>query len=219
MNRQFIQPEQGAITPTIRGLWDAACEKLAEAEIALTEMRNARDRVSYEAAWSQLVDSVEEFWCRFFDEGKVAFTAFQPWAGAIDQERKSDETLQYFYQARHQSQHGRIPMSWEQPQLIIGRGFAGSMYDLRISGDGSYEAQAESNNLSGRPFLVEHAPGKPILPTIENKRHKQTFLAPSKHNGSPIADCSPNAVARLVLDYYRDVLSQAITKFVGPSNV
>ncbi|NTU49848.1 MAG: hypothetical protein HGA87_02980, partial [Desulfobulbaceae bacterium] len=142
MTRKFIQSEKGAIAPTIRNLWDAAREKLEEADAALAEMQKAHDRVSYEAAWSQFVDSIEEFWCRLFDEGKSTFSNFQPWAGAIDQERKDDETLQYFYQARHQSQHGRIPMSWEQPQLIMGRGFAGAMYELRIFPDGSYEAKA-----------------------------------------------------------------------------
>ncbi|RJG13561.1 hypothetical protein D3879_10085 [Pseudomonas cavernicola] len=218
MTRKFIQPEKGAIAPTIRDLWDAAREKLGEAETALAEMNAARDRVSYEAAWSQFVDSIEEFWCRFFDEGKTAFTNFQPWAGAIDQERKDDETLQYFYQARHQSQHGRIPMAWEEPQLIIGRGFAGRMYGLRIHPDGSYEPQAEPNNPAGQSLLVEHAPGKPVLPTIENKRHKQNFPAPSTHSGNPIADRSPNAVARLVLDYYERVMNQAVTKFVGESD-
>jgi hypothetical protein len=218
MTRKFIQPEKGAIAPTRRNLWDAAREKLDEADTALAEMQRAHDRVAYEVAWSQFADSVEEFWCRFFDEGKTTFSNFAPWAGAIDQERKDDETLQYFYQARHQSQHGRIPMSWEQPRLVLGRGFAGRMYGLRIHPDGSYEAQAEPNSSAGQPFLVEHAPGKPVLPTIENKRYKQTFPPPSKHNGNPIADRSPNAVARLVLDYYTRVLSQAITKFVGASN-
>ncbi len=215
MTRKFIQPERGAIAPTSRNLWDAAREKLEEADTALAEMERAHDRVSYEAAWSQFVDSIEEFWSRFFDEGKNTFSNFQPWAGAIDQERKDDETLQYFYQARHQSQHGRIPMLWEQPQLILGRGFAGAMYELRIHPDGSYEAKAEPNDPAGQPFLVEHAPGKPALPTIENKRYKQSFSPPSKHNGTQIVDRSPNAVARLVLGYYRRVLSQAIHQFVG----
>ncbi len=218
MASKFIQPVKGAIAPIIRNLWDVAGEKLSEAETALAKMQSARDRVSYEAAWSQFVDSIEEFWCRFFDEAKTTFTNFQPWAGAIIQQRKDDETLQYFYQARHQNQHGRIPMTWERPQLILGHGFAGRMYGLRIHPDGSYEARAEPNNSDGRPFLVEHAPGKPILPTIENKRHKQTFFAPSTHNGNQIADRSPNAVARLVLDYYEHVLSRAITKFVGESD-
>lgn len=218
MARMFIQPVKGAITPIIRNLWDAAGEKLREAETALAKMQSAHDRVSYEAAWSQFVDSIEEFWCGFFDEGKTTFTSFQPWAGTIVKERKDDDMLQYFYQARHQSQHGRIPMTWEQPQLILGHGFAGRMYGLRIHPDGSYEPRAEPNNSDGHPFLVEHEFGKPILPTIENKRQKQTFPAPSTHNGNPIADRSPNAVARLVLDYYEHVLSRAITKFVGASN-
>lgn len=213
MTRRFIKPEKGAIVPTTRNLWDAAREKLREAETALATMQAAGDRVSYEAAWSQFVDSIEEFWSRFFDEGKAAFTNFQPWAGAIDEDRKGDEALRYFYQARHQSQHGRIPMSWEQPKLVIGRGFAGRMYGLRVNPDGSYEAHAQPNDPAGQPLLVEHAPGRPVLPTIENKRHKQTFIPPSTHKGCPIADASPNAVARMVLDYYQSAFGQAISKF------
>lgn len=219
MNRKFIQLEKGAIAPSVRELWDAAREKLVEAESALAAMQSARNRVSYEMAWSQFVDAVEEFWCRFFDEGKTSFTNFQPWAGAIDKERKDDETLQYFYQARHQSQHGRIPISWEQPQLILGRGFSGHMYGLKIYPDGSYDAQAESIGPAGQQFVVEHAPGNPVLPTIENKRHKQTFSPPSRHIGIPVVDRSPTKVSRMVLDYYRNVLNRAIAKFVGASDV
>jgi hypothetical protein len=213
MNRKWIEPEKGAIAPTSRDLWDAAREKLAEAESALRGMREATDRVSFEGAWSTFVDSIEEFWCRFFDEGKATFSAFQPWAGAIERGRRSDETLQYFYQARHQSQHGRIPMAWERPQLIIGRGFAGSMYGLKIYPDGSYEDRTETDSPTGKPFRVESAPGKPILPTIENSYHKQVFPPPKFHAGSPLPDASPVTAAQLVLTYYTRVLSRAIERF------
>lgn len=213
MKRKLIKTEKGAIAVKGRALWDAAREKLVEAEHALDKMRNAQNRVSYESAWSCFVDSIEEFWCRFFDEGKSTFTAFQPWAGAIDKERKSDELLQYFYQARHQSQHGRIPMSWDEPKLILGRGFSGRLYGLRIYPDGSYEDQSRPSDPNAKPFLVEHAPGKPILPTIENKRHKQLFSPPTHHRGKSLSDRSPVAVAKLILGYYDQVLAKAVEKF------
>ena len=46
-------------------------------------MEDAKDRIQYEGGWTRLVDSLEEFWTRFFDDGKNTFSAFQPWAGAI----------------------------------------------------------------------------------------------------------------------------------------
>lgn len=213
MTRKFVQLEDGAIAPKTRALWDAAREKLAEAEFALGEMRTAKDRVSFEAAWSRFVDSVEEFWSRFFDEGKSTFTSFQPWAGAIDADRKSDNLLQYFYQARHQSQHGRIPMSWEEPRLILGRGFSGRLHGLRIFPDGGYEDQSQPFNPNGNPFLIEHSPGSPILPTIENKRYKEVFPPPTHHRGELLSDRSPAAAAKLILDYYCQVLEKAVEKF------
>lgn len=215
MVRRSVQLEKDAITPTARKLWDAAREKLDEANKAIEKMEKARDRIDYEAAWSNFVDSIEEFWNRFYDEGKTTFSQFEYWIGAIVYARKSDPTLQYFHQARHQSQHGRIPMEWSPSKDVLGQGFSGALYGLVIYPDGTYEAQDQPYNPSGKPCLIEHSPGKPVLPTIENKRFNQVFPPPLSHNGKRLADSNPHAVARLVINYYLDVLKKGLQTFAA----
>ena len=74
------------------------------------------------------------------------------------------------------------------------------MYGLRIFPDENYDAQAESIDPAGNEFAVEHAPGNPVLPTIENKCHNQTFPPPSRYIRIQIDDHSSNVLSKMVLD-------------------
>lgn len=219
MARKQIQLVPGAIAPVSRPLWFSAFEKLDEAEQAIDQMRNASDRIAFEAGWIRFVDSLEESWNRFFDEGKTCFSEFQPWAGAIDAKRKKDEMLSYLYQARHQSQHGRISLRWTEPRMLMAPNFGGLIRSLKIFPDGSYEIDATNTDpdTSQPDATVELDPGNAELPIIENKRHKQSFNPPTTFNGQPLAEQSPVAVAERGLMFYRDVLAQAKTKFGLPA--
>ena len=213
MTRKRIETVKGAIAPISRSLWFGASEKLHEAAAALAQMRNAQDRINYEAGWTRFVDSLEEFWTRFYDEGKTAFPAFQPWAGTKDAQRKDEELLKYLYQARHQSQHGRIAMQWEESKLLIAPNFNGYIRALKVFPDGTYEIDATPLHPTLPDATIAHDPGSPILPTIENKKHKQTFNPPTKFRGQPILDRTPLSVAQIGLDFYEAILSQALKKF------
>lgn len=213
MTRKKIQLVEGAIVPVIRSLWSAALEKLDESEQAIEQMRSARDRIEYEAGWTRFVDSIEEFWNRFFDEGKTKFSHFQPWAGAIDAQRKADEMLAYLFQARHQSQHGRIALRWQEPAHLVAPKFNGHIRGLKVFPDGSYEIDATPLYPSLPHAILAYDPGKAELPIIENKKHKQIFNPPNTFNGTPLADQTPVAVAQVGLEFYRDVLSRAFSKF------
>lgn len=213
MNRKQIQLVPGAIAPTSRSLWFAAFEKLHEAEMAVEQMRSATNRIEYEAGWTRFVDSLEEFWNRFFDEGKTKFSRFQPWAGEIDAQRKSDELLIYLYQARHQSQHGRISMRWTEPKTLIAPNFNGHIRGFKHFPDGSYEIDATPLRPSLPDATVAYDPGCAELPIIENKKHRQTFSPPNTFNRELLLEKSPVAVAQVALDFYRDVLTRANAKF------
>jgi len=176
-------------------------------------MRSAQDRLDYEAGWTQFVDSLEEFWTRFYDEGKKTFSSFQPWAGALDAQRKADDLLKYLYQARHQSQHGRIEIQWGEPRLLIARDFSGHIRGLKVFNDGTYEIDSTPLQPALPDAVVENAPGDPMLPVIENKRFRQTFNPPDAFDGKPLQDSAPATVAQLGLDYYKSVLADAFRKF------
>jgi hypothetical protein len=209
-----IELQPGAIAPIERGLWHAAWEKLQEAAAGVKQMEDAKDRIQYEGGWTRLVDSLEEFWTRFFDEGKNTFSAFQPWAGAIDAKRKGDPLLAYLYQSRHQSQHGRIALEWESGTISVGGGeFFGTVRDLKIFTDGTFQADVNATPGSDARFKTLHDPGKARLPSIVNKKHNQAFQPPSAHLDRSITDLSPINVGRLGIAFYEDVLRQGFVKF------
>lgn len=204
----------GAIVPLERGLWHAAWEKLQEAATGIEQMENANNRIEYENGWTRMVDSLEEFWARFFDEGRGTFSSFQPWAGAIDAKRKGDELLAYLYQARHQSQHGRLSLEWGDGEIETGGGeFFGTIRNFKLFSDGTFEADVNKAPGSGASLRTIHEPGKARLPPIENKKHKQLFRPPAEHLGNLIEMPSPINVGRLGVLFYEDVLRKGYEKF------
>lgn len=213
MIRRKIEIAPGTIAPTARELWSTAIEKLCEAELGLTQMLNAKNRIEFEQGWTRSVDSLEEFWTRFFDEGKNSFSNFQPWAGSFDAERKSDLLLQYLYQARHQSQHGCISLEWEEGQLKIAPGFSGHLKGLKIFSDGTFELDAVPAHPSMREATIVFSGGNARLPIINNRKYKHTFNPPKKHREVSLNNLSPTHAIRLGIDYYTNILEKAFEKF------
>ncbi|MEE8056998.1 MAG: hypothetical protein V3T17_04085 [Pseudomonadales bacterium] len=208
-----IELSGNSIIQNERGLWFSAHEKLKEAGTGIEHMKVAPDRISYESGWIKFIDSIEEAWTSFFDEGKNQFPNFQPWAGAKDKQRKSDQLLAYLVQSRHQSQHGNVAVEWEPGKIQVAPNFYGEINDLKIYSDGSFEVEANPSGDSHNTVTLKHIPGDPTLPTIQNKREKEEYLPPKEHLGKKIYDCSPLAVANIAIDYYRATFQEAMEKF------
>jgi len=213
MNRKPIDLHPGAIAPVLRRLWHSAAEKLDEAQRGVEQMAAASDRIAFENGWTTFVDSLQEFWVRFFDEGKARFTAFQPWAGAIDATRKKDDLLNYLIQSRHQSQHGHIALKWSEGRLYLAPGFNGWITSTQIFPDGTYQMESTPTPGSSEVARITHDPGSAELPEIINRQRKQEFPPPSLHCGELIPNKSPIAVARMALFFYANVLRYALEKF------
>ncbi len=203
----------GTIAPAERELWVAAIEKLEEARGAIDAMRTASHRLEFEHAWGHFLDCLQLAFVRLHTEGKKMFSSFQPWVGRYESERKNDPLLQYLYQARHQVQHGLVPITWSQPHAVIGRGFMGYVKDIKIYPDGTYAIDSQPMAPDGKEAAIEINPGEPVLVEILNKKHNQTFAVPSEHLGSPIANVSPIAVAQMALSYHENMIAAAINKF------
>lgn len=213
MTREKIEIAKGSIAPTQRTLWSAAIEKLEEAEISLLQMEQANDRIGFEQGWTRLVDSIAEFWTRFFDEGKHEFSSFQPWAGALETSWKSDELLMYLYQARHQSQHGRFAFNWNEGSLLIAPGFSGHIKNLSIFADGTFSMGATPLPGAKTKAFVRFQGGYARLPTIQNVREKREYASPTDHLGKKYGQIMPMQAARFAIDYYAAILNEACVKF------
>mgnify|MGYP003606917359 CR=1 FL=1 len=211
--RKYITDDEDSIRPIHRPLWHAAEEKLYEAKAAIDKMAVAKDRIQYEAGWTQFIDSLEEFWVRFYAEGNDLFTNFQPWAGKVESERKSEQLLQYLYQARHQSQHGMVAVQWGPSYHTFGKGFSGIEYGTVVYSDGTYDAALVPMGPQSSNSFVQRMHGDPQLPIIENKRYKQAYHPPRVFQGKTLNGPSPVTVARLAHSFYAEVLTKAKAKF------
>lgn len=208
MIRKVIRMETGGIRPISRNFWGAAEEKLDEAAYAIKNMETALDRIAFEQGWCQFVDALEQFWTRFYDEGKASFTTFEPWAGYIKAKRKEDALLQYLYQARHQSQHGRFLINWEESKLLIAPRFNGHLKQIKIFADETYELDAIPIHPALPEAEIVLSPGKANLPIIENRG--QSFIPPKGTDDHPLP---PIEVAHKGIIFYKSVFSEAIAKF------
>jgi hypothetical protein len=213
MIKGHIEVAPGSLKPTIPHTWEMAEAKLNEAEHGILEMTSAHTRTEFTQGWIRFVDSIEEAFTRIYRDGCSKFSAFQPWIGVFDAERKSDELLSYIYQARHQSQHGGLELDWEDPSIQLAVGFNGTIKSLRILPDGTFEADATP--LPGAPesFRILYFTGKARLRDIENRKHKQRFPAPTTHLGNSLGGISPVIAANTCLAYYHSIIRKAKDKF------
>lgn len=210
-----IKLSKDSLVPNERELWFTAFEKLNEANLGIQQMVSSKDRISYENGWIRFVDSLEEAWTSFLQEGEKAFPNFQPWSGKFIKERKSDPLLTYLYQSRHQSQHGNISLDWEHGKIRIAPKFNGHIKSLNIYSDGNYEADATTLHESADDFSLVHETGKPVLPKIINKKFNQEFEPPCNHFNKPIQNPLPHKVAELALKHYEDIFKETRIKFMN----
>ena len=194
-----------SIAPVKSNIWLSADLRLYEAQQGLIQMRGARNQIDYLRGWTRFVDSIEVFWTNLFATGKSKFKAFQPWLGRFEQQRSDDQLLSYLKQARHQSQHGGISLTWGNGHVEVGGPqYSGTICNVAILSTGTFAADVGPQQGSG-PFQLIHHPPKPMLAAIFDARSKREFLPPAEHMKRPILDSSPHAVALLALRYYEDL--------------
>jgi hypothetical protein len=211
-----VELEKNAIKPIHYAIWDRAQEKLTESEQAVQIMTAAQERREYERGWSQFVDSIQEFWVRFKQEGKIVLgESFNSWISEIEVERNEDPLLNYLYQARNVSQHEIVSLVWSDSHLIIGQGFNGHLKSLALYSDKSYEADSVPLHPSRPHATVSMTFGKPTLPILKDNRYenKPSTQPPTSHLGNFLHDVTPIAVAKLAITYYQDKFTKAREKF------
>jgi hypothetical protein len=175
-------------------------------------MENAEHRVAYETGFVRFIDSLEEYWTSFFDEGKKSFTAFQPWAGKYVKLRKDDELLRYLYQARHKSQHQRFRIDWGPASIQVAPGYFGTIRDLKVMQDGTFEVDAHpTSDKEANKVTLKQNYGDPKLPDFENRG--VIYEAPTTYWGKPLKSTVPHEVAKCGSDFYASTLLNAVERF------
>ncbi len=209
----MIEISLGSILPVQRTLWQLSEEKLIECEAAISVMKNADNRIQYEKAWTNFVDSIQQFWVRFNIEGEDSFLNFGTWADEIKKYRNHEYLLKYFYIARNNSQHALLQVNWENTVSInICTGFSGHIKSLQLYNDHTFEIDAKPLNPNGDDANLSCSFGKPRMPDITDKDGK-SFPAPTEFCGSEIPNSCPTVASNLVLNFNKKIFNQALTKF------
>lgn len=207
-----IKLSKDSLIPNQRGLWFSCFEKLEESRLGIQQMINANDRVTYESGWVRFVESIEESWTSFFEEGQKSFSNFQPWAGITIKHRKSG-LLKYLTESRHQSQHGNIKLDWENGHIQIAPNYYGHIKDLKIFADNSFEVDATPLGEVHNKVTLVHSTGDAKLPTIVNKLRNTKFTPPTEHLGEKINTTLPHQIAKIAINYYQGIYQNAVDKF------
>jgi hypothetical protein len=206
--RGRISANRNAIAPKEHDIWGIAESKLKEAQASIAAMKGARTRDEYRDAWGRFVDSLQEAWVSFEYEGVNKVPKFRKWVTPIYRERKKDPLLLYLYQARHQSQHGQVPLAWSEANVKIAPNWSGHIKRLEVFKDGTHIFDAYPQDGKSEPTL-EYSPGDPLLPTVENKKHNQKFDPPTEHLGRPLVSRDPVDAAELAFNYYQSLIREA----------
>ena len=190
-------------------LWAQAASKLEEAALGIQEMRDATDRVSYEAGWARFVDCLEEFWSRFTEEGTRRFSSFHPWTTHTVC-RSREPLLKYLVRAWALGQRRRLTLEWQDDVIrYVPDGSGGAMHAVTVRPDGIREVSDPSAPSSPKP-TVFCQPGAARLPALPTSQPRYLFQPPMHFQGRPLHDPSPIGVAQVALEYYGGVLAAAL---------
>jgi hypothetical protein len=213
--RGRVEVSPGSILPTNRKPWERAEEKLNEASGALARMRIAGNRATYERAWEDFVDALQEAWVSIIRDGEKISSKFQPWAGKIKSEITRDPLLYYLRNARNKSQHDPIPLKWTRGSISFRpkKDLVAHIRDLRVYSDGSLDYESPEGDPE---FIFKSDFGKPSLPPITMTEPKPVVVQPpQEHLGKQLGNVTPDIVAELGVTFYRDALDKAKQKFLN----
>jgi hypothetical protein len=210
--RKKIKLDKDGIAPVTRGFWFHAYEKLREASMGIEAMTQSKDQVTYEKGWRQFVDCIEQFWHRFYQEGKNNFPKFETWSGKYIHQRKTDQLLKYLIHSRHLNQHGNLFLEWKPTSLQIDPIFGGIIQNISFDGSDCYEITSESM-MPGTEANLIHKTGRPELPLIVNKKFNQNFPPPESHLNEPLLNREPKDVSILAFQYYNQLFEKAKNEF------
>lgn len=171
---------------------------------------------------SESYDDFSDTWYTFLTAAKNVYTSLEQgakdspqcrqWFGGIKAQRRSDELLQYLFQARDDEEHGigfgtrKLPGSFVLGSFKPGFSQSFTIKSFKYDPNLGYEVDARSND--GKPILFEFTPFRVALRPVTG-RGKISYDPPKNHLGKFLPDNSPLTVAKLAIAYLADLVSEA----------
>lgn len=209
-----------------RAAIEKAKGRLRVAQKALAELKSCSTFGDFSDAWYIVLTSSKNVYT-VLEQGAKGSPQSMQWLGAKKQARKSDDLLQYMFEARNDDEHGLGSAVKLKPELheigVAGPGFSntvrldgGPFSNVVISGCGTALAfeggppppGLRVTPLDGKPVRVRRTPATTVLIPV-TARGDRTYNPPTEHLGKPLQDTSPIAVAEMNIAYLEGLLAEA----------
>ncbi|WP_371157646.1 hypothetical protein [Jannaschia sp. 2305UL9-9] len=199
------------------------------------------DKAINDLSGARSFQEFSDFWYQFLVNWKNVYTILEvgsklsaqsrQWYGGVKKERKSDELLQYLFEARNAAEHMLDDsLNAQAPVTVIGAAEPNSSQSIVLNGGGirnveitgrfnmgamvvvgGFPKGLEVRSLDRKPVKIEYSPEKVLLAPI-NARGR-VIDPPTMHLGERIVDPSPLHVAIIATDYIKK-LSDTAKKIV-----
>lgn len=183
-----------------------ARKRLERANAAVTELISCDKFKAFEHAWLDFLLHSKGVYTQLEQSCKVTPQSRQ-WFGAKKRERKSDEMLQYLFQARDSEEHTLENVTEIDPGHTI-YGVEKEGYSNHITFYTGVDGSTIVKPLDGKPLLCETKPNTVKLLPVTG-RGGVIYNPPTHHKGKPIGDTSPITLAKLCVQHLSDLISEA----------
>lgn len=205
---------------------EKADSRLRVARKAVADMKASKTFSEFSDNWYVFLTSAKNIYT-VLEQGAKTSPQSRQWFSDKAKFRKSDELLQYLYEARNDDEHGlgsSVEYQAEKHEFGIaahgrsrsivthGKGFEGNVVvgaQRAVVFDGeSPPSDFGITPLDGKPTLNKHTAASAILVEV-NARGFRKYAPPESHSGSPITNQEPISVAEIAITYLEFLVKEA----------
>lgn len=185
-----------------------AKSRLRVAKDALSALSKSCTYEDFTDKWYVFITAFKSIYTSLEQGAKISAQSRQ-WFGGKQNLRRSDDLLQYIYQARNDDEHGlEQATEFVEGALKIGVTKPGYSNSMRIDGTLGPGGNLRVQSRDSKPVLIEHTIPHVKLINVTD-RAKKIYPPPKRHLGQIITDCSPLNVATLGFNYVESLVSEA----------
>ena len=185
--------------------------RLRVAQKAAADIKECKSYHDFVDAWYTFITAAKNIWTVLEQGAKVSSQSKQ-WFGSKAKQRRSDDLLQYLFEARNDDEHVIEEVTEHVPgSLAIGvakPGYSNSVRIENLSIKGGKVTIGGLHGLDGKPVLVEQTVPHPRLSKIR-PRGRSEMSPPTSHLGAQLRDNSPVTVAETALIYLAALVEDA----------
>jgi hypothetical protein len=177
-------------------------------------MRNAKTVDELAILWEEFLAEQHRVYIRL-KKATEQIKGGKSWFEAIEVAQRSDELLQYVFQARGANEHGIENITAKEDggwrlKPKSGNSIHVKHMEVRGSPEGT---SILMDHETGNQVIVEFFPAQVRLIPVDSRG--ATYNPPTQHLGSPILDATPIMIAELAIAFLESKIREAETDFLN----